>query len=136
MIIVDSGVLIAAADVDDLHHPACRHLFSERGSEFIVPATVVVEVCWMLGRHVSVDLEAEFLDSIEAGELHVEDLTRIDYGRAAELVTLYADLPLGVVDASVVALAERLGSTEIATIDHRHFRVVRPRHIDAFMLLP
>ena len=46
------------------------------------------------------------------------------------------DLPLGTVDASVVAAAERLGITEVATVDHRHFSVVRPSHIDAFTLLP
>ena len=54
MIVVDSGVLIAAADVDDNHHESCARLIAERGREFLVPATVVVEVCWMLGRHVSV----------------------------------------------------------------------------------
>ncbi|GAA4546285.1 hypothetical protein [Pseudonocardia xishanensis] len=54
----------------------------------------------------------------------------------ADLVDTYADLPLGTSDASVVALAERLGVTEVATLDHRHFRVVRPRHVDAFTLLP
>jgi uncharacterized protein len=59
-----------------------------------------------------------------------------DWRRAAELVTRYADMPLGAVDASVVAVAERLGLAEIATIDRRHFSVVRPRHIDAFTLLP
>jgi hypothetical protein len=46
----------------------------------------------------------------------------------AELVGTYLDLPLGIVDAAVIAIAERLGLTEVATVDHRHFSVVRPRH--------
>jgi uncharacterized protein len=54
----------------------------------------------------------------------------------AELVESYLDLPLGIVDAAVVAIAERLALTEIATLDHRHFSVVRPRHVPAFSLLP
>lgn len=54
----------------------------------------------------------------------------------AELVDRYADLPLGGTDASLVAMAERLALTQVATLDHRHFRVVRPRHVDAFELLP
>ena len=54
----------------------------------------------------------------------------------AELVETYLDLPLGVVDAAVVAVAERLNLTEVATIDHRHFTVVRPRHVQSFTLLP
>jgi predicted nucleic acid-binding protein len=115
VIIVDAGVLIAATDVDDEHHRACSRLFEERGREFIVPATVVVEVCWMLAGHVSTAVEAEFLDSI---------------------VTTYGDFPLGMVDASVVAMAERLNISEVATLDHRHFNVVRPRHVESFTLLP
>ena len=54
----------------------------------------------------------------------------------AELVEAYADLRLGTVDASVIALAERLGLTSVATLDRRHFAVVRPIHVEAFTLLP
>jgi predicted nucleic acid-binding protein len=54
----------------------------------------------------------------------------------AELIDIYQDLGLGLVDASVIAVAERLEITQIATLDHRHFRVVRPRHVAAFELLP
>jgi uncharacterized protein len=59
-----------------------------------------------------------------------------DWLRIAELVATYGDLPLGTVDASVVAAAERLDITDIATVDRRHFGVVRPGHTDAFTLLP
>ncbi|MFI7627711.1 hypothetical protein [Microbispora rosea] len=54
----------------------------------------------------------------------------------AELVERYVDLPLGLVDAAVIAIAERLGLREVATVDQRHFRIVRPRHVEAFTLLP
>lgn len=53
-----------------------------------------------------------------------------------ELVEQYADLPLGVTDASVIALAERHRATGIATLDHRDFRVMKPSHVPAFTLLP
>ncbi len=56
--------------------------------------------------------------------------------RMAELVDAYLDLPLGIVDAAVIAIAERLGLKEVATLDHRHFSVVRPRHAPTFTLLP
>lgn len=59
-----------------------------------------------------------------------------DLDRMAELVEKYADFPLGLVDASVIAVAERLGADEIATLDRRHFSVVRPAHLQAFTLLP
>jgi predicted nucleic acid-binding protein len=73
---------------------------------------------------------------LASGELHLEATTTGDLARMAELVRTYADFPLGAADASVIAVAERLDVTQIATIDHRHFRVVRPRHCDAFNLLP
>jgi predicted nucleic acid-binding protein len=54
----------------------------------------------------------------------------------ADLVVKYGSLPLGTTDASVIAIAERLKLTEIATLDRRHFSVVRPNHVNAFTLLP
>ena len=63
-------------------------------------------------------------------------LIYIDLARMSQPVSQYADLPLGGTDACVVATAERLGVSEIATIDHRHFTVVRPAHIRSFALLP
>lgn len=69
-------------------------------------------------------------------DIHVVDLTRVDYLRCIELIDRYADLGLGLVDASIVAVAERLGHTMIATLNHRDFRVVRPAHCDAFELVP
>lgn len=59
-----------------------------------------------------------------------------DWLRIAELVATYRDLPLGTADASVVACAERLGITQVATVDRRHFTIVRPVHTAAFTLLP
>ncbi len=63
-------------------------------------------------------------------------MTAADYARMADLVVRYASLPLGTTDASVIAVAERLGLTEVATLDRRHFTVVRPKHVDALTLLP
>ena len=71
-----------------------------------------------------------------SGYLTLSDLTAADLDRAAELVERYADFPLGTTDATIVAVAERLEITTIATLDVRHFSAVRPRHVDAFTLLP
>jgi predicted nucleic acid-binding protein len=56
--------------------------------------------------------------------------------RAADLVEQYASLPLGTADAFVVAVAEKFGAVSIATLDRRHFSIVRPVHVPAFTLLP
>lgn len=64
------------------------------------------------------------------------DLTQTDYSRIGELRHEYLDLRLGIVDGSVIAVAERLGETTIATLDRRHFTVIRPAHVTAFALVP
>ena len=102
----------------------------------LVPQTVVAEVGYMLAEWVSTEVEAKLLDALADGDFEVVNLTTADLARMAELVRRYDDLPLGTTDASVIALAERLGIDEIATLDHRHFRVVRPNHVDALTLLP
>jgi hypothetical protein len=77
-----------------------------------------------------------FLGDIAAGSFALEPVQPDDLLRMAELVAQYHDLPLGTVDASVIATAERLRVMEIATVDRRHFTVVRPAHTEAFHLLP
>lgn len=136
MIVCDTGVLITAVDSNDRHHRACADVFAGRGDSLVVPASVVVEACWLLHRYVAPGREVELLQAIAAGELVVEPLEARDYRRAASLLATYADLQLGVVDATVVAVAERLGVTELATVDRRDFTVVRPAHVDAFTLRP
>ena len=79
---------------------------------------------------------AAFLGDVEDGSITVVDLVRADYSRVRELIERYADLSLGFVDAAVVAVVERMGEHKLATLDHRHFGTVRPRHVDALMLLP
>jgi uncharacterized protein len=81
-------------------------------------------------------VEALFLTALADGDFTPVDLVGADYRRAAELVSAYAYLPLGTTDATVIALSERLGVSEVATLDHRHFRVVRSRHVAALTLLP
>lgn len=90
----------------------------------------------MLARESGTRVEALFLTALADGDSQLVDLTVEDFRRSAELVETYADLPLGTTAATVVALAERLGVREVATLDRRHFTVVRPRHVAALTLLP
>lgn len=77
-----------------------------------------------------------FLGDLASGAFTVEPVAAADWLRIAELVVRYCDLPLGTVDASVVAAAERLGVTDITTIDRGHFTVVRPSHVEALNIAP
>ena len=102
----------------------------------LVPMLVITEVAYLVGSRLGAIPEVRFLGDLAAGNLIAEPVAPADWLRIAELVSAYRDLPLGAVDASVVAAAERLGVTEIATLDRRHFTVVRPAHVDAFALVP
>lgn len=90
----------------------------------------------LLSRAGGDEAEVRLLGDFAAGALLLGPVEPADLLRIAELVAIYRDLPLGTVDASVVAAAERLGAPAIATLDRRHFGVVRPAHIEAFELLP
>jgi predicted nucleic acid-binding protein len=97
---------------------------------------VVTEVAYLLETRLGPESEVRFLGDLAEGNLLTEPVLPGDWMRIAELVAGYATLPLGTVDASVVATAERLEIGAIATLDRRHFSVVRPMHVTVFSLLP
>lgn len=101
-----------------------------------MPTLVITEVVYLLATRLGTEPEVRFLGDLAAGAFVVEPVAAGDWLRVAELVARYRDLPLGTVDASVIAAAERLGIADIATLDRRHFTVVRPHHVEAFTLLP
>jgi uncharacterized protein len=136
VLVVDTGPLVATADTSDKDHAACRALLEGDEGPLVTTALVIAEAAYLIDRQLGARAEASLYDSILSGELEVAGLDRDDWQRIAELVTTYASLRLGGTDASVITLAERLGTTRIATLNHRHFAVVRPRHAAAFELLP
>ena len=136
MLIVDTGPLLAAADSSDAHHEACRLLLETHPGPLVTNALVIAEAAYLIARQLGPGADALLFDSITDGTLGIEDLSLGDWARAGELVRQYADLRLGGTDASIVAIAERLGAATIATVNRRDFAVVRPRHVKAFELLP
>ncbi|MGA2211613.1 MAG: PIN domain-containing protein [Acidimicrobiales bacterium] len=136
MILVDTGVLLSAVSSTDRHHQKSADLLAAHAGQLVTPAPVIAETAWLIESVVGPAAEAAFVTSAANGELGIEDLDANDYRRCAELIERYADLGLGLVDASVVAIAERLNLTVVATLNHRDFNVVRPKHCAAFELLP
>ncbi len=139
MILFDTGPIVAAAAENDEHFHTSSQLFTGlrlAGRRLLLPATVSAEVGYLLTERVGPEMEVQFLRGVAEGAFELVDLTRADYRRMAEIVSQYDDMRLGTTDASVIALAERLGITEIATLDRRHLTAVRPRHVEAFTLLP
>ena len=137
MILVDTGIIFGAADTDDPRHEDCANLLNSLVSSAIgVIVPVIVESAWLIESRLGPAAEVAFIRSINAGDIERIEMTDADWGRVLELVEEYADLGLGVVDASVVAVAERFRVTQVATLDRRHFTVVRPAHAPTFELLP
>ena len=140
MILVDTGPLVAAVNRRDSRHEECRRLLEQRAGELLVSPYVVAEVCWMVSSRIGAEAEANVIETVAAGELQQADVTAEDLRRTGKLLHRYRDLHggtgLSVADASTIALAERLGIHEIATLDITDFTVVRPDHVDHFTLLP
>jgi predicted nucleic acid-binding protein len=137
VIVLDTGPLVALLDADDRHHERCRAWLADNQETLVVPVPVITETCYFIERDSGSQTEADFLASFDPGGVFERaDLASEDWTRARDLVLTYADLPLGIVNAAVVAVAERFGIDQIATLDHRHFSVVRPAHAQRFTLLP
>ena len=136
MLVVDTGVLVAAADRTDRNHQRCVAVLEEASGPLLTTGLVIAECAYLIERELGPDAETLLYQSIIDQALHVADLTIADWQRIRELVGTYASLPLGGTDASVIAIAERLDQSRIATLDRRHFAVVRPAHCDAFDLVP
>ena len=133
---MDAGPLYAYVDADDRHHVTCLNLLESHPGPLIVPHLVITEVVYFIATRLGAEAEVRFLGDLASGAFIIEPVPVGDWVRIAELVWTYRDLSLGTVDASIVAAAERLRIAEIATLDRRHFTVVRPTGIPEFNLLP
>lgn len=132
--VVDTGPLYASVDADDADHARSVEALEQAGFRLVIPALVIAETTYLIGSRMGASVEARFLGGL--AELDIEPPSREDFARMSELVGQYASFPLGGTDASVVALAERLGTPHVVTLDVRHFGAIRPRHVEAFEIWP
>jgi predicted nucleic acid-binding protein len=135
-LILDTGPLLAALDAADPDHTRCASLLVEATEDLVVPGLVLAELDYWCHDRLGTEVWLMFLEDLLSGAYRAEHPTRDDLERCATLQRKYADLRLGIVDASVIALIERLDESKVATLDHRHFTVVRPTHTHALHLLP
>ena len=135
-LVLDTGPLYATLDRTDAQYRRCLDLLQNTVELLVIPAPVLIEVDWLVHTRLHAGVFLALLDDIIAGAYHVEELHPEDYRRIRELINRYADADIGFVDAAVLAVVERLNEPKLATLDHRHFGVLRPRHTDALQLLP
>jgi uncharacterized protein len=136
VLVVDTGPLLAALDAGDPDHDRCVALLGDSREDLIVPGPVLVELDYFARKLLGVDAWSTFVADVAEGAYRLENLDEPDLMRTAELEREYESLGLGLVDAAVIAVCERLGETKVATLDLRHFTVVRPAHCDSLRLLP
>ena len=133
-LVLDTGPILALLDADDAAHAKCVALLDETDEPLIVVAPTLIEVDYWIRKRLQPEVWSIFVEDIARGAYRFEQLTTDDLIRVAELEASYSDL--GMVDASVVAVCEKLGENKVATLDHRHFGVVRPKHCNHLRLLP
>ncbi|MBA3299330.1 MAG: PIN domain-containing protein [Thermoleophilaceae bacterium] len=135
-LILDTGPLYASLDRSDADHGTCRSLIEAADEALVIPAPVLVEVDYWIHQRLGPGTLVALLADIEDGAYEIADLLPADYKRVREVCDRYADSDIGFVDAGVLAVVERLNEPKLATLDHRHFALLRPRHRDDLTLLP
>ena len=137
MLLVDTNVWFETIDDRNRDYTRCVTALTNNVGQLATLVTVVTETAWMIEDRFGPEAETKFLRTVTTPEaVTLIDMTPEDWARVIELVDRYQSLGLGTVDASIIAVAERLKITTIATLNHRDFAVVRPAHCAAFTLLP
>ncbi len=135
-LIVDTGPLLASLDRSEPEHARCRHLLRLTDEPILIPTPVLVELDYLIRTRPFTGVLLAFLSDVIEEAYSVVDLARDDYVRVRELCDRYADSDIGFGDAAVVSIVARLNEPKIATLDHRHFGIICPRHVEELELLP
>ena len=133
--IADTGFIVALVDRQDPHHQAVKNVYLQQ-QKIIVPQSVLAEVAYLLGCHAGISSVVQFLRSLQESRFQLMALSEADISRAADILEHYQGSRVDFVDASVMAMAEKLNLTIILTLDRRDFSLYRPQHCSAFTLLP
>ena len=133
-LLLDTGPLYALADKKEPDHKKIRKFFEREKELMLVPWAILPELAYLLKERLGDKAELTFLHSLNQKELIVEEFQEADLKRAEEILSDYPDF--GFVDSVTMAMAERLKIDRIVTFDRRDFQRFRPKHCDAFVLLP
>jgi uncharacterized protein len=134
-VIADTGFIVALLNQSDAKHQEVVPIY-RRQQMILIPQTVLAEVAYLLGRDAGISTVIAFLRGLPKSHFRVISLTNEDLSQISDILSQYEDSRIDFVDASVMAVAERLGITTVLTLDQRDFRLFRPRHCQNFELLP
>lgn len=133
-LLVDAGPLVAILNRRDRHHRACLDVLRQLRRPLLSTWMPVTEAMYLLD--FSISAQGALLEMIERGALQILDLVPGDLSAMHRLMRKYRDQPMDFADASLVQMANRLGLTEIFTLDRRDFGVYRLSKDRAFQILP
>lgn len=135
-VLLDSGFLFASLNALESEHQSTIRVLKNIREPIVLPVPAITEVAYLLARDISNEAAGDFIASLAASELTLENPLQEDYLRSAEIIRQYADAKLDFVDALIVAIAERLNINRLLTLDRRDFQLIRPKHCTSFELLP
>ncbi|MEM9537988.1 MAG: PIN domain-containing protein [Cyanobacteria bacterium P01_E01_bin.42] len=133
--VADTGFVVALLNSSDPQHKTVVQIYAKQRS-ILLPQTVFAEVAYLVSRNASTSKLIDFLRGLSESRFQIEALQAQDFLRVADILEEYTDSRIDFVDATVMAIAERYKITVILTLDRRDFSLFRPRHCDAFQLLP
>jgi len=134
-IILDTSAVIGLMDKKYKKYENLKKIFTEKDNLYILPSTTIGEICYMLNSRFGSKVELIFLEEIVRTSFQLELLKDMDIIRIIEILKKYDTLNIGYVDASIVAIAERLKINKILTLDRKHFEIIVPRGFDRFEIL-
>lgn len=132
-ILLDTSAVVALLDSTDVHHEAVGSYWHEN---LLLPIPLLAEVDYMVSKYLGPHISRAFFRGVENGDLELIGLDNAAFARANAIMARYPSVPLGIADASVMALAETHQIPRILTLDRRHFSLVKPSNMDYFELLP
>lgn len=134
--LLDSSFLFALINQKDANHAACVEVARNTTLQKNILVTVIPETCYLLHRWLGHAVMRAFIQNLQDPIWQIEQMQPQDWARVNELLNQYADARLDLVDATLAAAAERLNIETILTLDKRDFRLIRPKHVDYFSILP
>lgn len=135
-LLLDAGALYAQADRADPHHAAVADVLRGERELLVTSAVAVAEADYLILTRLGIDVGFAFLEDLAQGTFVVECLSRTELGIALTVARRYRDLAIGLADASLVVLAQRLPTRRLLTFDERAFRTITPLQGGTFTLLP
>ena len=134
--LVDSSALLAAMFHDQRRHSECGQILSESGGPLVLSPIVLAEMDYLITKLATITEEIRFLGDVASGAYELAPFGTEDIARAREIIEQYSDLGIGLADASIVVLSEKLDALDLLTLDERHFRTLRGARGKPFMILP